>query len=229
MILKIISKTNDVTVESVYNATYDAVDYSVQYQNPPLSAYIQGPENLALFEEGTWTCNTAGGVEPYSYSWYYKYENEPVERKHISGSWIKMGNTSSSITRYDSESFLLKSTVTDALDNSVTTGVFSVNIDEIGKYGHESKNVVYTNSLRPNFPNPFNPTTNITYSLKEKSHIKITIYNTLGEEVFILKNNVEEAGTYTTSFDASKLPSGVYLYKMETENFFEIRKMIVLK
>lgn len=84
-------------------------------------------------------------------------------------------------------------------------------------------------SLEQNFPNPFNPITNIRFELPAKSHVKLTVLNSLGQEVAALVNSDLAAGKYNYDWDASKYSSGIYFYKIETENFSEVRKMILVK
>ena len=83
--------------------------------------------------------------------------------------------------------------------------------------------------LDQNYPNPFNPTTTINFSLAEPTFVKLAIYNLLGEEVEVLKNENMNAGSFNVSFDASSLPSGMYLYKVETAQFSSVRKMMLMK
>ena len=75
----------------------------------------------------------------------------------------------------------------------------------------------------------FNPTTTINFSLAEPTFVKLAIYNLLGEEVEVLKNENMNAGSFNVSFDASSLPSGMYLYKVETAQFSSVRKMMLMK
>lgn len=90
-------------------------------------------------------------------------------------------------------------------------------------------------SLEQNFPNPFNPSTVIKYSVPTKSSVRIKIYNTIGMEVKELVNSVVEAGTYDATFNASNLASGVYLYSIEAtsvesgKSFKSVKKMVMLK
>ena len=84
-------------------------------------------------------------------------------------------------------------------------------------------------SLEQNYPNPFNPTTTIEYSIPESGNVKLIIYNSLGEVVETLVNKFEEAGTYNISFDGLNLSSGIYFYRIEAEEFYSIKKMILLK
>jgi hypothetical protein len=84
-------------------------------------------------------------------------------------------------------------------------------------------------SLSQNFPNPFNPSTTIKYSIPNTSLVKIKIFNTLGQEIAELVNQVHQIGNYEVTFNASSLPSGVYFYRLEADNFVQTNKMILIK
>jgi hypothetical protein len=79
------------------------------------------------------------------------------------------------------------------------------------------------------YPNPFNPTTTINYTLPEEGKVNIKIYDVLGREVETLVNEIRTAGTHSVEFNASHLPSGVYLYKIETSQGMLTKKMLLLK
>jgi len=83
--------------------------------------------------------------------------------------------------------------------------------------------------LMQNYPNPFNPSTKISYSLPEKSNVKLKVYNTLGQEVVTLVNKSQEAGSYNLIFNAEKLSSGVYFYSIRTNENASVKKMILLR
>jgi len=86
--------------------------------------------------------------------------------------------------------------------------------------------------LEQNTPNPFNPTTNITYELFDESHVKLKVFDLIGKEIATLVDANQAKGTYTIQFDASKyanLTSGIYFYKLETEKYSEVKKMILTK
>jgi len=84
-------------------------------------------------------------------------------------------------------------------------------------------------SLYQNYPNPFNPVTNIRFDIPKSSFVTIKIYNVLGKESALLLNENKSAGSYEIDFDASTLTSGVYFYRLETQEFTQIKKMILLK
>jgi len=84
-------------------------------------------------------------------------------------------------------------------------------------------------ALEQNFPNPFNPTTSISYQLSDGSQVELSIYNGLGQKLRTLVDRRQEAGAYTVSFDASSLASGIYYYRISTSKFTRTRKMILLR
>ncbi len=83
--------------------------------------------------------------------------------------------------------------------------------------------------LNQNYPNPFNPSTTISYKLSSNGNVSLKVYDILGNEVTTLMNGFQNAGSYKISFDASRLASGVYFYKLQTSNFVQVRKMMLLK
>ena len=80
-----------------------------------------------------------------------------------------------------------------------------------------------------NYPNPFNPTTIITYSIAKESHVTLTVFNLLGQKVKTLVDQEKPIGTYIINFDSSGLSSGVYFYSVKAGDFFQVRKMLLLK
>ncbi len=83
--------------------------------------------------------------------------------------------------------------------------------------------------LMQNYPNPFNPTTTIEFDLHKTSNVALKIFNTLGEGVAILVSDRLTAGSYSYEWDASNMPSGVYLYSLEDGEYIETRKMILMR
>ena len=108
--------------------------------------------------------------------------------------------------RWDSSSVII--TVTDVTENHSNPAIFK---------------------LYNNYPNPFNPSTSIKYSLPEASFTTLKIYDALGNEVTVLVNEVKSAGTYQAEFNASDLSSGIYFYNIQAGAFNQTNKMILMK
>lgn len=83
--------------------------------------------------------------------------------------------------------------------------------------------------LDQNFPNPFNPTTNIEFSLERKSQTSLRVFDLLGHEIEVLVNSELPVGTYHIIWNASQLPSGLYFYQLRAGNFLQTRKMLLVK
>ena len=93
----------------------------------------------------------------------------------------------------------------------------------------DDDNLLAEFKLEQNYPNPFNPSTKINFSLAQSSDVKVVVYSTSGEEITTLINEYKNAGTFSIDFDASNLTSGIYFYKMITNNFVETKKMLFIK
>jgi hypothetical protein len=83
--------------------------------------------------------------------------------------------------------------------------------------------------LKQNYPNPFNPTTTIKYSLPNNDILSLKVFDILGREVAVLVNEYKPAGTYAAEFNASLFASGVYFYQLQSGNFVETKKMVLMK
>jgi hypothetical protein len=83
--------------------------------------------------------------------------------------------------------------------------------------------------LKQNFPNPFNPSTQIEYFLSERTFVEISIYNILGIKLLTLVYMEQEKGWYKAQFNAEGIPSGLYIYELKTPMFKQTRKMLYMK
>jgi glucuronoarabinoxylan endo-1,4-beta-xylanase len=83
--------------------------------------------------------------------------------------------------------------------------------------------------LEQNFPNPFNPTTTITFQIPNSSYVTLNVYDVLGREVRRLVNEELTAGAYKTTFDATGLASGVYVYTLHAGDVVQTKKLVLLR
>jgi len=107
--------------------------------------------------------------------------------------------------------------VQDFYDNIIFTDV------------HQPLSMSYEYSLSQNFPNPFNPSTTIIYSVPEKTNVELSIYTVLGEKVTTLLNEEKRAGEYRVNFNAFNISSGIYYYQLKTNAFVSTRKMVFVR
>lgn len=113
---------------------------------------------------------------------------------------------------------------------TTNTNQLSKNIDNNNELIITKENFLPTEySLDQNFPNPFNPTTQINYSIPKDGYVTLTIYDALGKEVSVLENGNKSAGSYSFTFDANNLASGMYFYTIRANNFIQTKKMLLMK
>ena len=153
-----------------------------------------------------------------------------IERKNAEGQFITIGHVTGNGTTTERQQY----SFTDA---SVDAGKYYYRLKQVdfnGTYEYSSEvfadvTTPFEFALDQNYPNPFNPTTSINFSLTEPTFVKLAVYNLLGEEVQVLRNENMDAGSFKVNFDAASLPSGMYLYKLETAQFTSVRKMMLMK
>jgi hypothetical protein len=83
--------------------------------------------------------------------------------------------------------------------------------------------------LYQNYPNPFNPVTNIEYTLLRPEHVRLDVFDITGGEVVEIVEARQAAGRYKVAFDASRLASGIYFYRLQAGDFSRVRTMVLLK
>jgi hypothetical protein len=94
---------------------------------------------------------------------------------------------------------------------------------------NNNSNIPKSFSLHQNYPNPFNPSTTISYDLPKAEYVNLIVYNAIGQEVAVLVNEYKAAGFYSFNFDASNLPSGIYLYRIKAGDYTKSEKMSLIK
>jgi D-alanyl-D-alanine carboxypeptidase len=102
-------------------------------------------------------------------------------------------------------------------------------LEATGGVNEEKKGLPTSYALEQNYPNPFNPATTIRYSMPHRSHVTLTVFNPLGQQLATLVNREIEAGYHEIQFDALGLASGVYFYRLRAGDFAQTRKLLLLR
>jgi len=121
------------------------------------------------------------------------------------------------------------------IDDKATTG--SLYLDRIriiyptwtAVEDHEDHIIPQDFKLLQNYPNPFNPTTTLSYELSKESHVDLSIYDLKGNKITSLVNDMRSAGVHSIHFNAADLPGGVYFYRLQTNNWSDTKKMLLIK
>jgi hypothetical protein len=93
----------------------------------------------------------------------------------------------------------------------------------------DEQHIVSNFKLEQNYPNPFNPSTTIKYQIPELGFVTLKIFDVLGKEIETLVNEEKQTGTYEITWNAESLPTGVYFYRLQAEDFVETNKMVLMK
>ena len=153
-----------------------------------------------------------------------------VERMNSVGNFEEVGFVAGFGTTTEPKSY-------SYFDTNLETGSYTYRLKQIdfdGSYEYTNELVVNVElplqySLEQNYPNPFNPSTTIKYSIPEDGFVKLSVYNLLGQEVVSLVNGFQKADRYEINFNAAGLSSGVYVYKIETNNYNASKKFVLMK
>ena len=160
----------------------------------------------------------------------FEVERAVGGQKSDAGSWVKVGFVEGHGNSNSPKEYIYT-------DKNLTGGTKFVyrlkQVDNDGKYQYskevEVEVVPAAYELSQNYPNPFNPATEIKYNLPEASRVVLSVYNIIGQQVASLVNGTIEAGFHSVTFDGSSLPSGTYIYRLQTNNFVQTKKMVLLK
>jgi hypothetical protein len=157
---------------------------------------------------------TSGGYSQFAVNLNYNYgSGQPATSAFI---WFSIIPSSESQT----DSLSLGSYF--LLDDLAFDNVSSISEGHIGESPR-------TYQLDQNYPNPFNPSTTINFSIPQSGRVNLSIFNSIGQEVKNLINEDMTSGDHQITFNAIDLPSGIYFYKLETGNFADVKKMILIK
>ncbi len=192
---------------------------------------IPGTGGVIPVELTSFTASTSEGEVTLNWSTATETNSSGFEiEKRQDSEWERIGFVEGHGTTTERQKY-------SYIDRNVTTGKYLYRLKQIdfdGSYEYSKVVDVDINSpidfaLQQNFPNPYNPSTIIKYSLPIKTQIQLIVFNALGEELRQLVNEEKEAGNYEIEFNASSLPSGVYFYQLIAGNFVETKKMILIK
>lgn len=115
-------------------------------------------------------------------------------------------------------------------NTNTATDALVIKYSQSGVTGVQNNNTIPEKfELSQNFPNPFNPATNIKFSIPENGNVTMKVFDAQGKEVAVLVNEFKSASSYSIDFNASHLSSGVYFYRIQTSEFTEVRKMVLVK
>jgi len=154
-----------------------------------------------------------------------------IERKMNNGEWNEIGFVEGNGTSNSPREYSYR-------DNNLFGGgtKFQYRLKQIDNDGSfeysdivEVEAVPVQYELSQNYPNPFNPSTTIRFSLPGQTQLRLNVYNILGELMKTVAEGMYEAGYYNITFDAAELSSGSYIYRLESNNFTETKKMILIR
>lgn len=200
--------------------------------------YLTAPQNLLVTisnntPELTWSANPQPDLASYRILRSIVPLNQNPSRYTLAATVSKNTTTWSDINYYvtgsGSYKIYYKVLATD-LDgnNSPFSNEVWVHWDrDLQKYNNSE--ITFDYSLLENYPNPFNPSTNISFTLKEECKVSIIIYNILGREIVTLVDEVKSKGKHNVTFNAENLSSGIYFVKMEANEFSGLNKIVLMK
>lgn len=213
---------------------------------PPLSVTISGPGSRNPGQMGTWTANPSGGVSPYHYVWWRMTPcSNSLSGKHIvpnsapCDQWVQFGGDNQQVTTYGYQDFELRVRVTDNTSAQayaefyVWVGMSKSVASNENLAGWRSNAIEEGAQILPgdahNFPNPFNPTTMISFELPQSEHVVLRVFDSMGREITKLVDETLSPGMHAVLFDASGFSSGLYFYQITGGSFSKIQKMTLVK
>jgi len=218
---------SDVAVDLTFtetNGTLDHNEYTMWVNGSPMPVELSS-FSAVILENGIqlrWRTETEVSN--------YGFEVERIKANTQNQEWLTLGFVEGHGNSNSPKDYSF-------IDEYVNAGKYSYRLKQIdtdGKFEYSktieidlSKPMDY--NLSQNYPNPFNPVTTIRFNLPETNSVTLSIYNSLGEKVEDLIKEVKAAGTHTINFNAEYLPSGIYFYRLEANDFTQIKKMILVK
>ena len=206
---------------------------------PMLTVGVSGPSSLSTGQRGTWTVSASGGSGSYTYRWYLKSADPQT-----GGNWIgPLGSSTCFSTTMEGRDQYLYVRA-DVVSSDLYFGTRykyvvcsdcnggplrpTMSAEMVGNSAR-SAGIPKTLVLGQNFPNPFNPTTEISFGVPKDEKVTLAVYDLLGRRVATLVNGEIGAGFHTVTWDASRLASGVYIYRITAGDYIQSRRMLLIK
>lgn len=200
--------------------------------------YILGGSANGNNKAFTWCSSNPNGNEPFNAIWVSN-DGDSINlrvggRIGSLGATVFKRNSNDASTSVSPTCIVYSPTATTSLCAFSYAGLGPTNI-----YANQENLVTGINqngneipdkySLTQNYPNPFNPVTNIKFTLPKSGYVKLVVFDIMGREVGVMVNENLNAGSYIADFDASKLSSGIYFYKLITADYTDTKKMMLVK
>ncbi len=228
--------STQVTADFVINVDADPNYFYVATREAGLHIY-ENPYGAVPVELTSFTANVSGNDVELQWQTATETNNNGFQIQRLQDSeigksqeWENIGFVEGHGTATEEHNYYF-------VDKNISIGLYQYRLKHIDFDGSfEYSKIVNVEishpveySLEQNYPNPFNPSTTIKFSIPKAGIVNLKIFNTLGEEITSLVNGFKEAGNYVVNFNAMNLSSGIYYYRLSSNNFNEIKKMILLK
>ncbi|KAA3614816.1 MAG: T9SS C-terminal target domain-containing protein [Calditrichaeota bacterium] len=212
------------------------------YDKAPSDAVVSWDSILKTSPPSDWYVPDVGSLSGNNYNlfWSHSWEqNVPQTQYEIyrsnsfNGPYTKIATTSTlsySALPFPNRYYKVKAKLDGKLSQNFSNTVLLPMLSKTSvKTEKETGVIPQEYKLYNNYPNPFNPSTKITFEIPKESDVKITIYDLNGSIVSTLVNRFFTSGKYTLTYNAEGLPSGTYFYKLETNYYSETKKMVLMK
>jgi len=221
------NRNYDYTVQSNDNSSTITGYYKVKPEAPQNLSVTANSNDHPLL---SWTANTEPDLDKYN---VYRKRSAPfidwtLIASSSSNSYEDTG-VNTSHNHGDDIYYKVTAVSTNNIESDYSNSVWIE--ARIEKKGVDSDNEVAPKvyALNSNYPNPFNPTTQISYQIPNEGFVNLTIYNSLGQEVAVLVDQQQSIGRYTVQFNANNLSSGIYFYRIASGEFNSVKKMLLVR
>ena len=237
-----LQRNHSITLRATNGAGFVDQVFLVRVTNvndPPGAFNLTSPPNDSLFvfngTNPTVFCTWTQSFDPDIDTVRYIVQTDtaasftsPVRRDTAAGTGLSMQLVLPRVTR----DYYWRVKAADALDTTLSSQVRRLRISYVTSVQEPKEKFIDKEkqaALEQNFPNPFNPATTITYTIPKGGFVRLAVFNLLGQEVALIFEGTQSAGTFEVQFEKAQLPTGIYFYRIQAPGFAETRKMIITK